>query len=609
MSDWKTKRERKHLMVSASQIETFQLCKRKWWLERVRRLPTGTQAGHFVFGTILHAVCERYLRADDQGRDRTTGRAVDLYPEGWHTHTEDGVTHTINAEEQRIIRALIEKAIEEGVLVRAPGRAVERKFRRSLIKTDHAHVEIMGFVDLSYPGGVEDHKTTKSLRYAKTPKTLRENTQIKIYAMQAILDCIENDIPVPERFKLRHNIFVKDPENLLVKQVEVIVSRQEIEEFYLEVEQAGAEMAKWRAEADQWNDLPDPDTGERACNAYGGCLFRSICTGKESEQGFEDRMNFADRMAKQVEQQAQLTVKGKKMGVFADKFKKDMPKAEPKAEPVPKPEPEPVGDRDFPSPPWVNPDCKACKDNEVPGFNSTGAPCQVCNVSASKRGVPSSGMFVISVADDNIAWGLKPEAEEKARELGYMDDGGEIEIEPKAPKAGRSATEVAEPKPKTEPVFEGEPKKRKPGRPKKELNTTDPEPLHEEDDGPVSIEDVVRGSTAKTVGRPKKGFVLCCGTVPVNGVNTSGKGGFVVHRLDQILERLGEEMARVSGVESYYDLDVWDRRAKMAKHAGSLCEQFGSGDFVCCPRNPSPDLKSLMDAVRPHSGIEIVAWE
>ena len=82
MIAWEEKRQSKKLTVSASQIDTFRLCPRKWWLGKIRKLPGNAGAQHFIFGTILAEVCERYLLADDLGYDKS-GVPVDLYPPGW----------------------------------------------------------------------------------------------------------------------------------------------------------------------------------------------------------------------------------------------------------------------------------------------------------------------------------------------------------------------------------------------------------------------------------------------------------------------------------------------------------------------------------------------
>src|SRR5690349_24175592 len=80
---WQEQRTVKLLVLSPTQLETADLCLRKWWLERVRKLPVPSIKAQ-VFGTVLHGVIERFLGADDLGNDPMTKRPVELYPKDWH---------------------------------------------------------------------------------------------------------------------------------------------------------------------------------------------------------------------------------------------------------------------------------------------------------------------------------------------------------------------------------------------------------------------------------------------------------------------------------------------------------------------------------------------
>src|SRR5690606_34026637 len=111
-----------------------------------------------TFGTVLHAVCERFLLADDLGRDPSTGQPVDLYPPGWTkcynrwTNQPEG---EVTPDEAATIQALVAKASEQGVLQRKPGRAVELEFHRQVcvveVDDEHHEARITGFIDLAYP--------------------------------------------------------------------------------------------------------------------------------------------------------------------------------------------------------------------------------------------------------------------------------------------------------------------------------------------------------------------------------------------------------------------------------------------------------------------------
>ncbi len=322
--EWVQKRQRRSMIISASQLEAFADCPRKWWMEKIRKLPV-IQKGSFSFGTVLHAVAERWLRADDQGYDQN-GQPVNLYPVGWEfdggdqlypgdfkklrtfmekakwmsaearrainnrlqgdlvsspedqaaiaamfeEHTLDSI-HTrliktlmdsgdcVSPDEQVIIQKLIESAIENGTLQRLPGRKIEEQFTRKMIVSESdTTVSITGYIDVSYDDRVEDHKTTKSMRWAKTPKTLRENLQVHIYAMQKILQAQDEGREVPDAILVRHNIFVKDPKALKVKHVEVELTREEIEKTWSKLLKDAEQMSFLRDSIENWHEIHDP---------------------------------------------------------------------------------------------------------------------------------------------------------------------------------------------------------------------------------------------------------------------------------------------------------------------------------------------------------------
>ena len=64
------------MKFSASQDETATRCIRNWWFAYPQRMPSIAK-GDLDFGTVIHNVCERFLLADDTGRDKD-GNPVDL---------------------------------------------------------------------------------------------------------------------------------------------------------------------------------------------------------------------------------------------------------------------------------------------------------------------------------------------------------------------------------------------------------------------------------------------------------------------------------------------------------------------------------------------------
>lgn len=323
--DWREKRNRRQLMVSPTQIETYELCRRKWWFGKVRRLPVPSSTSQ-VFGTVLHSVCERYLKADDQGRDRVTGLPVDLYPPGWHIAVgrdgEESGDGEITLEEQGQVKTLIDSAIQSGVLERVPDRVIEHNFMRVMTKLvcptcggagrlDDPPIEkcptckgdgkgttimMTGLIDLAYPEGIQDHKTAKTIRYLcndkkDSDKYLGNNLQILIYAHELIELLRETDLPVPPKITLRHNQYVKDQKQTRVIKTVVEVTPEHIEETWQRVMKTAIEMSQLRQAVDGWQQIPEPQNLNKACMAYGGCPFRGICGGQETPEQYETRLD------------------------------------------------------------------------------------------------------------------------------------------------------------------------------------------------------------------------------------------------------------------------------------------------------------------------------
>lgn len=326
--DWKKARTVRLLVTSPSQHETFDLCKRKWWLKHVRKLKEASSTSQ-VFGTVLHSVIDRWLRGDALGRDPQTGMMVDLYPPGWMRATnrfdETKADGDVTPAEGDLIKRLVSAAIEQGVLEKPLDRVIEQNFQESIIhlpcprcegtgetfveeepgnslgatetcsvcKGDGkgTHVMIKGFIDLLDPHCVTDHKSTKSMKWAKSPAKLRNDIQMRVYAWYLLVKLYRaNDMQPPEKIILRHNQFCKDENDLRVRKTEAFITPEEIDAFWGDMERRAVEMDGLRRRADKWSDCPDPPEFADACNAYGGCNFRSICGGRETEEIYEKRL-------------------------------------------------------------------------------------------------------------------------------------------------------------------------------------------------------------------------------------------------------------------------------------------------------------------------------
>ena len=260
------------MILSASQFKTYQRCSRLWWFDKVLRLPrTGGSYGH-IFGKVIHAVAERWLEADETGRN-LEGERKELYPDGWQT--EEG--ETILQEDEAVVKELINMAISQGVIQRLPDRIIEKSFTITLIDD----IQVTGRIDLALPGQVHDHKSTVNMRYALSPDKLSKDTQMLLYAHVQKLD-------TQPHVTLQHNVF--DRTKIRVRKTVVNVSKEEVQEHWEGLQTLAKEMKRLKMADHQPDDFKNvPCNMPDGCNMYGGCSYLSVCVGRETIEHLTER--------------------------------------------------------------------------------------------------------------------------------------------------------------------------------------------------------------------------------------------------------------------------------------------------------------------------------
>lgn len=669
--DWKKKRKKRLIQTSASQFETYNLCRRKWWLDKVRKLyiPSSGAQG---FGTVLHACVERWMLADDLGRD-DKGKPVEIYPQGWH-HAFDKFTgttdYTCTIAEQDIIKKLITVAIEEGVIERLPGRMIERQFNRTIMQikcpdcggggTKMIHrpdvgkntyvsdgkcetckgdgkgttITITGYIDVETPDQIQDHKTTKNMKWAKSANKLRENIQMLIYAKEHLMHLEDRGEPLPPSITVRHNVFCKDPQKPKVRKTFIEVSVDEINKNWERITKAALDMDALRRTCNDWKDVPEPANLSTACNAYGGCPFLSICTTQESMEMYEKRLaqkygasdNGKGKMAPFETTDTPPVEKGSPMNAFQSKLAEktaaqaigagQTPAAAPAINPTPpatqaiapvgqqpavaaaapavaatpatQPAVAPATTPAGKAPPWASPDCGACMGI---GFNTKGTPCRICDIKAQQVGKQPSNTYLLSpVGDGTVYWQSQTDDQISGTSpLPVQTPAVEAEVRTDPVPAAAPAAEPAA-QPAEQPAAEQA-----------------AQPAEQPAEQPATAEvaaPAVDPKDVKTAGRPKKGFILCVNCAPVKGILRSGSGRGVIH-LSEVLASYGAKLAEASGVASYYILDAFSRRDALAAAAFEISNSFGT-DMVIA-HDDTPDMKVFIEALRPLAGMEIVA--
>ena len=272
------------MWTSASAITDADDCLRRWWFNKRCKLPQD-QSKPTVFGDVLHAVCERYLRADDRGIDPATGKSVELYPTGWEAMKDrwsgNDTLYKISNEEAALVKALIHKAIVEGVLVREPGRIIEKQIESEVYSVGYAKVIIKGFIDLCTHRGIEDHKTTSNPKYLLSKAKIKKSIQMIVYAYAQYLAGHKGNI------WLCHNGFVKNFENPAVRKTDVECTEIEVKEFFVDkILPLVKKMFRYYKDypktlLHKWRDVPPANNPNQSCNFHYGkpCPYITICSG------------------------------------------------------------------------------------------------------------------------------------------------------------------------------------------------------------------------------------------------------------------------------------------------------------------------------------------
>lgn len=570
--------------ASASQFDTFLTCPRKWWFQKVARMPEKQQQAKFEFGDRLHEACERWLLGDNTGRGED-GQPIELWPDGWDEGLEPA--------EAAILRQIVEKGIEQGVLRRTPGREIEKPIgqkkpnsRQHLPRQVVPGVGVCGYRDVSAPGLVEDHKSVKRRSYMKSQRALKTDPQMLLYAAIDLIEGYEHSKTIRDKVTLRHNQFCKDPDDPYVRACEVEVPASEVQDFWDEqLEPAARDMLRYKQslkDPNKWSEVEGPRV-KGACRKYGGCPFADICGNAETPAGYKARIDRYNANLTEPDQENE-------MGVF-DRFKdqprpdqnaaKEQPapatntaEPEPKQEPPKFDPPPPLSD----TPPWANENCKACSGS---GFNRNGHPCAACDRVAEKNGEPRASSFDLELDDegymtwtrtaDGLMLGRRKlvEAETQTGEATkpLPEEQEEIEAQKKAEKSKKKSKfdSVAPPREETHPP---------PGAVAAKPKTL--EPTKEKSKG----------------GRPRIGFLLVYGSVRRAKMN--------IINLSELFSTYANELAEAQGASSFYMLDRFKRRDLMADKAKAIAETIPSATLVLV-RSDDPDIKSFAAAIEPYA--------
>lgn len=633
-------------MISASQIDTFDDgCNRFWWFQRVLRLEE-PPAAHFTFGTVLHAVNERYLSATENQRvpgpagtivadgplkGQIGGQPVNLYPPGWETATErDGSTATVTKPEARLIRKLVQQSIENGVLRWREGTQVERKILAKVIEG----VQLIGFID-AYKGPndvqalplIEDHKSfgKGSLRYLKredptSPNYLGDNQQLLTYCWAiSELDGWEGDV------KVRHNQYPKFPDREPTA-VETTIPRARIVKHGEYLRDVARRMEKVRKIKD-WADVPGPKDSGKCARWYGKpCPFSDICGRAETPDAYRARLERlksgspAARLNLPLAKPKKRTrTKENDVSIFDRANKQKAAKASRKEKAGTAQAKAAVAEADVnggtPEPvvmvqggaPWANPSCRACKGR---GMTSKNVACPLCDNAAKKAKRPTSLAYILETTEEGLGIAVAREEHVEALEAAGLplewDETEAAQEAPESPQEDAEPETAPEPDPEPEAQEEAsepaeEPKK--PARARKGRAKAKKAPEPEPEEAPEAAEEPAPAKATKGRGRPSVGLTILIGATYLRGLP---KGRTVVTS-SEVIARFGAELAEDMGADSFYELDPFKRRERLAQKADYIASALAKHVLVHPGILGNDDEGKLVQALMGlEEGIELV---
>lgn len=218
--------------ISPSQAKTAELCRRKWYLEKVEKIPQ-PQGRSTSLGTAVHSVAEAFLR---------------------------GETYDETTEAARVFAS----AIPIASVIRPRVIAIERSIS---IVLPRSGIELQGRIDVvagtpSRPA-IIDWKTTSGPRYARTAEELATDVQLCAYAAAVSAACHDVDVShVYMQTKGKPKAWRVDAVATVSAQLETLDRLDTLACDLVELRTQPREAAPQNLES---------------CSAFGGCPYRYIC--------------------------------------------------------------------------------------------------------------------------------------------------------------------------------------------------------------------------------------------------------------------------------------------------------------------------------------------
>lgn len=223
-------------VFSVSQLETFELCNRKWAFEKIDKIE-GKPNAAAELGQRVHDVLEGYL---DKGIpiDRNTKEGKIAFP---------GLKHL--------------------PLPRTPGMRVEKWFVVKFGIAAYRGLKDVEIIVASKEPIVIDHKSTRNFRWKKTKQQLLTNLQAGIYAADAM-------VKTGWKTVILKWVYYKTEGKPLAEPVPVRINQKQVEEILSYADDIAHQMVEVLLTKKRALDVYP---NFNSCEAFGGCGYKEHC--------------------------------------------------------------------------------------------------------------------------------------------------------------------------------------------------------------------------------------------------------------------------------------------------------------------------------------------
>ncbi len=573
---------------SVSQCNAFDSCNRKWFNQSVLYLPSEPRRAT-AKGSKLHEVVERYLDVDEN--HLKDGKPPELYPKGWEIQKDyfgKQVLFVLDKSEQDVIKAAVEKAISEGILVRRPESLVEHNI---VVPVDPL-LNFKGMIDYAYDWTIEDHKSCKNFRFTVVEdknhkRYIGNDIQLKTYAYHWAKLRESQGHTIPEFITIRHNQYLLDPLAFYtttepVRKVQTDVPFEECEKTWLKLKETALAQLEIRKKHYS-GDLAakDMEKNFNHCGAYGGCSFRNICAGQESPNSYKRRVELkVKELTLQVTKDKEMAfnLNGGATSAQAEVLKE----AEKANKEEPKIKEEPKGTSS------IEELTKGIDETTkelaalVSSLEAAGIDKETIEA-APKVKAAKDRLGKLTAERDQLIKDEEEKAKVKAETIAKAKAEKEAADKAAADKAAAdkaAADKAAADKAKAEAEAKEEPKE-------EELKE---EPKEEEPKKETKPKEPCFKPKAKAKTR-RSGV-----TVLINCTHISGPRGNHIS-ISDYFNLKSEEMAYGNKVDSFYDLDVFGRKEEFMRSSKALVDEIHDGGWTITAYNLDPDQKALVNAL------------